>query len=479
MSKFAMCLAGLLAVAPAAAAELSQASLSQIGPLASGKSLLAARAQIKEDGIETTVKMTGGEKPDTVTLDIAEDFAVAYHVTDGRIYDFALRRLLVLDDKARTVRNTSLYAYVDFAASETANRRMQRGALKAVKMTGDTTMLDPFWVQSELHVMAPQDGSPIIVRRADKDGSVHFSYDKKDVASYSLSKQVLTKAESATLARYLRYTSALHPTIIDEIAASGRMPSRIAFEQPPMRKLPQAVWVFEKPIAVKSVYPVRDGIKPDAAPSGSDVGSTTVRDLMPVMQAAITGSASGKRTVDDYRKAIDAALHDDKLLQAVLLAFELHEQYAQDTCEDGAPRYCRSLADVVKTAMNDTRVQVLVKALQNKDSSADDTIAALKGLKRDDVSNPYVVDDFLANDLSETGHDTEALPLFANAIKGNPYLAGYYKDLGDLFRRAYSPDLTWLCYDLGRMLPGGTDAPVIGNVTQQEAELAKTYPEFF
>lgn len=473
MSKFALCFAGLLAIAPASAAELSQ-----IGPLASGKSLLAARAQIKEDGVETTVKMTGGDKPDTVTLDIAEDFAVAYHVTNGTIYDFAQRRLLVLDDKARTVRNASLYAYVDFAVSETANRRMQRGALKTVKVTGDTAMLDPFWVQSELHIMAPQDGSPIIVRRADKDGSVHFSYDKKEVASYSLSKQVLTKAQSATLAKYLRYASTLHPTIIDEIAASGRMPSRIAFDQPPMRKLPQAVWVFEKPIVVKSVYPVRDGIKPDAAPTGSDVGSTTVRDLLPVMQSAITGNAPGRKSAADFHAAIDAAMNKKKFFQAAVLGFEFNLQYGAAEADCAAP--CHSLKDVFAAANADPRTQVLVKALQP--ANADEleaSIKALTDLKRDDLSNPYMIDDFLANDLSESGHNTEALPLFANAIKGNPYLAGYYKDLGDVFRRSFSPDLTWLCYDLGRMLPGGANAPVIGHVTEQEAELVKAYPEFF
>ena len=230
--------------------------------------------------------------------------------------------------------------------------------------------------------MAPEDGSPIIERRADKDGSVHFLYDKKEVASYSLSKQVMTKAQSATLAKYLRFTSSLHPTIIDEIAASGRMPSRIAFDPPPMRKLPQAVWVFTKPLAVKSVFPVRAGIRPDITPAGTDPGTTTVRDLLPTMQAAIAGTAPGKRTIDDYRKAIDEALDGRKPFQAVLLSFEFHEQYAQDTCEDGAPRYCHSFADVIKAARGDPRVETLGSALQSTRNNMDDAIAALKGLKR-------------------------------------------------------------------------------------------------
>ena len=90
-----------------------------------------------------------------------------------------------------------------------------------------------------------------------------------------------------------------------------------------------------------------------------------------------------------------------------------------------------------------------------------------------------MIDDFLANDLSEVGQNAEAMPLFANAIKGNPYLAGYYKDLGDAIRRTYQPDLAWLCYDLGRLIPGAADAPVISGVTTHEAMLARKYPEFF
>ena len=112
MWKWAVGFACALVLAPASAAELSQ-----VGPLASGAAILGARTQIKEDGIETTVKISGGETPDTITLDIAEDFAVAYRVTSGTIYDFALRRTMALDDKAHTARNGSLYAFVDFAVS--------------------------------------------------------------------------------------------------------------------------------------------------------------------------------------------------------------------------------------------------------------------------------------------------------------------------------------------------------------------------
>ncbi len=56
------------------------------------------------------------------------------------------------------------------------------------------------------------------------------------------------------------------------------------------------------------------------------------------------------------------------------------------------------------------------------------------------ANNPYVLDDFLANDQAATGHGEAAAPLFAATVKGNPYIAGYYKDLGDFLRFSFEPD---------------------------------------
>ena len=64
-------------------------------------------------------------------------------------------------------------------------------------------------------------------------------------------------------------------------------------------------------------------------------------------------------------------------------------------------------------------------------------------------------------------------------MRGDPYVAGYYKDLGDLFRQSFEPAEAWLCYDLGRVLPGGPSAPVINTINGHEAQLAAKLPQFF
>ena len=158
---------------------------------------------------------------------------------------------------------------------------------------------------------------------------------------------------------------------------------------------------------------------------------------------------------------------------------EINEQYGPQAGDCPKPNACHSLKEIFIAAKSDLRTQAMVQALQPSKGEVDAAIKMLKGIKHDGLSNPYVLDDFLANDLVAAGRSDEALPLFVIAIRGNPYMAGYYKDLGDLFRFSFEPDLAWFCYDLGRALPGGANAPVISEMNTYEDGLAKKHPELF
>jgi hypothetical protein len=474
LSAGALC-AGVFMLACAHAADFAQ-----IGPQASAAQLIAARGKIVEPALEFVYKASGGAASGTMTIDIAPDFTTVYRDMEGTIYDYALRRIIQVDDTTRSFSNASLYGLVDFYRAETDNRRMQRQLLAKVglkstdKGKGAAAFFDPFWVQSELHVMDPQDGTPKIARRVGADGSVHFSFHGKDVASYTPSKQALSKEQAAGLAKFLRMETSLHPTIIDEIAATGVLPQRLSYALPPMLKKPAAAWTLQSSTPVKAAYLLRAGTKPMLLGKRSE---NPLADVLPLMQAAVAGQAPGRRSAADFHAAIDAAMDKKQLFQAVVLVLELNLQYGTQGADCAAP--CHSLKEVVTAGQSDPRVQAMIGALQPANGQLDAAIKTLGGLKRDDLSDPYVVGDFLANDLSEAGNQDAALPLFAAAIKGNPYLGGYYKDLGDLFRRSFEPDLAWLCYDLGRALPGGASAPVISDMNGYEADLAAKYPQFF
>ncbi len=463
---------GLLCVLSSAQA----ADLSQIGPAAPAKSLLDARPAIQEPGFEFVCKPDGAAG--TITVDIAKDFtAVSPDAMHETVYDYALRRILTLDDTVHSFHNTSLYAIVDFFAAETFNRRMLRGMLKGVKMQQATADMDPFWVQSELHVMDAEDGTPKIDRRAGKDGSVHFSHGGKEVASYTPSKQALTAEQGAGLTKFLRMATTLHPAIIDEIAASGFLPQHLSFALPPQQKKPAVAWTLQSFAVVKAAYPLRAGAKPELL-TPQEAKTQPIAELLPVMQAAIAGTAPGKKSIADYHAQIDAAMNKSALFPAAVLGFEFNLQYGTAATACDAP--CHGLKEVFTAAKDDPRTKAMAAALQPKSKAEGDAaIKTLTELKRDDLSDPYVIDDFLANDLEQAGQSDKALPLFAAAIRANPYMGGYYKDLGDVYREGFEPDLAWLCYDLGRALPAAADVPVIGYINAHEADLLTKYPQFF
>jgi hypothetical protein len=90
-----------------------------------------------------------------------------------------------------------------------------------------------------------------------------------------------------------------------------------------------------------------------------------------------------------------------------------------------------------------------------------------------------MIDLWLGDAMTESGDIEGALSLIPNAVRGNPYIGAFYKDLGDAFERSFQPTETWLCYDLARALPAGDKAPVVDTIAKKEQFLETTYPQFF
>jgi hypothetical protein len=475
-----MGLSALIALAPLGAAA---ADLSQVGPQATAAQIVAAHGSAQEPALKLVFTVEDNvSPPHPMTVESAPGFLYIEESGHGTLYDYRIRRVIGLDSARHVFTNSSLYALVDFYAAETASRRFERGALGAMKAPDQAILMDPFWVQSELRIVDPDDPPASIDQSKTASGAFYFSSHDKPAASYVLSSKPLADGDKPGFARLLRMRAAIHPRIADTLVASGMLPQRLSFIMPPVMKKPDVTWTLQSADHVTADYPLTADYSAEPLPSDSkDATVQSLRALLPVMLAATSGSAGhGPRSVADYQAAIDGALRARKPFQAVLLSLELTLQYgAQADCAAAARFVCHSSKEVFAAAAKDRRTQDLKRSLQSPPAQLDSAIKLLRGLKRDDVSNGYVVDDFLANDLVAAGHGDQALPLFLGAIKGNPYLGGYYKDLGDLFRRSFQPDLAWLCYDLGRALPGGAGAPVISDMNGFEQKLAEKYPEFF
>jgi hypothetical protein len=409
-----------------------------------------------------------------MSADFASDYMLVRGGGRATLYDYKLRRVLNLNEQTHSFGNDSLYANADFRMVERYNRRMLRAVV--AKIGKADALADAYWDESELHVVDPRDPAVAAQRQAAPDGAVRFIYKNAEVASFATSDQNLSPEERTGLRRLLMETSNLHPVAIAALIETGRVPKRLSFALPPARKKGAEVWVLQSASRLTTAYPLTSAYTAEPLTKRQALSEAGV---LPVMLEAGRGS-KGLRTPAQYHAAIGDALARKAGLQAALLGLEGSEQYGERAFDcSGGQAGCHSLKEIFTEGQNDARVGVVVRALGAGQTDRAKALAAMRGLRRDDVTNGYVIDDFAGNMMVEEGNHRDALPLIANAVRGNPYVAGYYKDMGDLFRTSFDSASAWICYDLGRVLPGGASAPVIDNINQYETKLASDFPQFF
>lgn len=424
----------------------------QTGPLGSSASLVAAR-DAAQSAFEAEYRIEGDRDAETVTIDIADGVAMLTRDRHISIFDYGQKRFIDLDDAAHKFRNDSWYAVVDSWIRSTAQARARRLA----KEPG----FDPFWVQSELHVMDARDGVPEIVRNAAADGTVHDFYAGPEVATFKPSEHRLSAEEARRFGRFLASYSALHPKIVADIVASGAVPVRLSYLVQAGDKTVNSVWTLQSFAEVKAVSPLQ-------RPATLDLTGRPelASGLLGIVGAAIGGAAPGKRNAAAFETLIAKALAKRRPFQALLLALERDAQYG--ACQ----KPCRATKRIEAAAKRDRRTAALDEKLP-----LDQAIASLKTMKRGDLTDAVLLDARLGHVLLQAGHVDEALPVLAGALRADPYLPGPYLDLGNAYRAQGDSLTAWLFYDLGRALPGGADA--LKGVTAFEDRMAKTHPELF
>lgn len=453
------------------------ADLTQVGPQASAAQIIAAAGRGGQPVLRLTFAVSGGphDAQTDMSADLASDYMLIRSSGRATLYDYKLRRVFNLNEAAHSFSNDSLYALADSRMAESHNRRFLREMLSKLKTP--SPLNDGFWDEAELHVADTRNPAPVPERQSGPAGEVHFRYKGSDVADFTPSDQKIAAGEAVALRRLFMEKSMLHPAAIAAMIETGRLPKRLSFALPPIHKKSAEVWMLQSASRLTAAYPLTPGYAAEPLVQRKELSALSA--LLPVMLEA-GRSDKGLRTPDQYQAAIGDALGRNARLQAALLAFEAIEQFGARVFDCSAGRTgCHSLKEIFTEAQKDSRAATMLRALEMEKSDGAKALAEMRAIRRDDVTNPYVIDDFVGNMMSAAGKQSEALPLIAGAVRGAPYVAGYYKDLGDLFRVAFNPIPAWICYDLGRVLPGGASAPVIDSMNQYEARLASDFPQFF
>ncbi len=477
----------LIAIASGRAESARGETPTLVGPLTDAPSLRAARHAARGPQLRLYYELRRGAAAGTpLTAWLGADYVDV--VEEGRetLYDFRLRRRIVIDRRAGTFANFSLYGDAAFRQFDLQNRLdLARRLAEAGQEELKPLALERFWLESQLGLLTQENEHQPLLTEAKPSGAVGLRLKDEEVALFAPSSEVRLPPElRRALGHFLRYRLPLHPDVIAAITADGRLPGRVVFVTIADGKREPAAILLQRGETVEDDYPLPPGFRP-AFPlrNEDDHDGKTMREAFPMMAAAIAGTAAGgPPSLGRYRRAIDQALARGAGFEAALLIVEMTLTFGREAsdCAIGArDAPCHGAAEINRVLARDPRAAALFKAQAADRENAAEALAQWQAIPRDDTPHGYVLAIYLAHHLSLSGQRSAAAAEFLRAFRGDPYLPLLYKYLGDHFLRGLRTDLGWLCYDLGRSLPSRSNADVLSDIDRIEAQLLKLYPDFF
>jgi hypothetical protein len=460
----------------------------QLHPLSSAQEIRAARKAEPAGELQLSYLYLDERSGETArTIGFGPGYVYLTVGPTTSLYDFRLRRMIVMDRLTQTFTNESLHGVVMARSMDLDDRADTY--LEKMKAAGQsrffpTGVEDPFWIESDVGMTSPDLPRPQISRVPVASGGMQYRYRNEPVARFTPLDSDATEEELTSLGRFLRYAMPIHPDILDAIVEAKKMPSVISYSWLDGDQRVEGQYRLRGLRRTTADYPLPAEYRPEA--QAAKDGPDFVKELVPVMAEAVTGAyGGGPRTPESYRQAI-AAGYDAADLGTVLTYIEFISNFGPRVVSCPEPpdpaQRCYTMKEVTDRATTrDPRVRPYITGVFGQGRDPDRVIATWSRMNRDGLSNAYVLDMGAATALAG-GSDEDAKraeKLFAGILKGNAYLAGVYNDIGDHLLRQYDPTTAWLFFDVGRALPGSAATGLLGAVGRLEDRMAADFPEFY
>ncbi len=382
-------------------------------------------------------------------------------VDDGdarTVYDFANRRQVQIDLKAKTRVDYSLYATPAARTFEWQNRSGIRRALAAANIPPQEGMS----LIDDEHALSIQDqrSSPLQIST---DATYRtFSDGNRTLFRETLHTTPLPPAEARRFAQFVCNMAAGHPQIIEYLGAANAVPD----EWTMTTYVPGITTVT---LHVRSVRTVDDvpmdvtAYGPRQTPDGGDA-IDRVLDRGINLPAADLDAERRLNT-----EATAKAFADGRTFDGFLSSFERALMTGETPPFTDPQRAAFGAHDAT------TRTRIALGARDKTTYAA--AIESFVQLRTATTTNAHVLAIWEANDRRQLGDLQGGQKLFIEVLAQHPAIAGVYKDLGDTLLGSYDMQRAWRAFDAGRRI-----GPAFANfraVDQLEQQIATKHPEYF
>lgn len=425
--------ASLLLVAATAIAKDEAEPLLQFELRSSGTTVLlkGANVNVKEGATPDPKKFSSRWR---VSLRRGSIATLNLDTGEETLLDRKGERLVIFDHKNKRVRTAYLLGWIAALDQEKANRVRISGAMQSAGI--DDPAFATFWIESLFRTGSEAADE---VKATNQDAARQFTYEKKVVASFAPGAIAIPAPLRSSWKLFLIRTMKLHPAIHAEVAALDALPARLQYQFVNVGKLTETVYEFGPWPGANKSAPVDL-----TAAQASYSAWVDPKDPLDVLLADIAAKRVGAEPITQakYEAQIKQLITDKQHLSAFLLLMEARFAY-QDLP-------ARELIGAIE--MDGQQLLPVLQILRDGQSDPAAAAKALHEFPREGIQGTSTLDILEANALVELQKPDEAQALFLKVLRDRSWLAGPWKDLGDLYARRYRMAEAWRCWEFGLAL---------------------------
>jgi hypothetical protein len=412
---------------------------------------------------------SAGGASQSVAIGLGPDYHYLRDENGLRLHDYRERRIYGVSRDQRFT-NDSLYAEVWFRVAEMDMRVRMRKAFAAggVKSDKVPTSQDPFWIESDLGVVSPELPTPE-VQRSEVSGRVRWLVGGTEIVAVRYDSEPVPDSIKGGLRRFWGTFGQLHPTIADDLTASGKVPQELWILTQHLGKEPVVMhWkLTARHWRAQASYPLPPHLL--AAPTRAAGAFPQIFALLAKNVATHAAPPSQDVYVSRAQNAIDRGAD----LEAMLFVIEMNlaQGHAAGNCEPGDPRiFCALAAKAGPLVKNDPRYAA---AFASQSPSAADRA------QYDNLPNAYMLRLLWATKTPGQGVNRDSTEQdLLTALTASP-VADFTKDTGDFYAMGFEPFPAWQVWDLGRLMAGHVRDDLLHAIDSLEDQLYIGVPSQF